>query len=84
MIEVDCRDLPCPRPIIELARNMLGQMSWEIDWSGQADEQLAILAQEYRRLSGEVDLSQATPLAPFGSAQVPVAEGLTGNPDAGD
>jgi hypothetical protein len=69
---------------IELARNMLGQMSWEIDWSGRADEQLAILAQEYRRLSGEVDLSRATPLAPFGSTQVPVAEGLTGNPDEGD
>jgi hypothetical protein len=69
---------------IELARNMLGQMSWEIDWSGRADQQLAQLAQEYRRLSGEVDLSRATPLAPFGASQLPVTEGLTGNPDAGD
>jgi murein DD-endopeptidase MepM/ murein hydrolase activator NlpD len=69
---------------IELARSMLGQMSWEIDWSGRADQQLAQLAQEYRRLSGEVDLSRATPLAPFGASQIPVAEGLTGNPDAGD
>jgi hypothetical protein len=69
---------------IEMARNMLGQMSWEIDWSGRADEQLAVLAQEYKRLSGEVDLSRATPLAPFGSAPIPAAEGLTGNPDEGD
>jgi murein DD-endopeptidase MepM/ murein hydrolase activator NlpD len=69
---------------IEMARNMLGQMSWEIDWSGQADEQLAILAEQYRRVSGDMDLSRATPLAPFGAVQVPVAEGLTGNPDAGD
>jgi hypothetical protein len=69
---------------IEMARNMLGQMSWEIDWSGRADEQLAILAEQYRRLSGDMDLSRATPLAPFGAVQVPVAEGLTGNPDSGD
>ena len=69
---------------IEMARSMLGQMSWEIDWSGRADEQLAVLAQEYRRLSGGVDLSRATPLAPFGSVPIPAAEGLTGNPDEGD
>jgi hypothetical protein len=67
-----------------MARNMLGQMSWEIDWSGQADEQLALLAQEYRGSSGDVDLSRATPLAPFGSVPIPAAEGLTGNPDEGD
>jgi murein DD-endopeptidase MepM/ murein hydrolase activator NlpD len=53
---------------LEMARTLLGQMSWEIDWAGQTDVQLAALAQEASALSSAVDLSGATPWAPFGTA----------------
>jgi hypothetical protein len=46
-------------------------MAWEIDWAGQADAELAALAQQYSGLLGAQDLSLASPWAPLGVAQLP-------------
>ena len=69
---------------LEMARTLLGQMSWEIDWAGQTDVQLAALAQDASSLSSAVDLSGATPWAPFGT--VPTADATPGVavPEQGD
>lgn len=68
---------------LEMARRLLGQMSWEIDWAGQTDLQLAELAQQAVTLSAGQDLSGATPWAPFGIAASPAAAS-TGTPEQGD
>jgi murein DD-endopeptidase MepM/ murein hydrolase activator NlpD len=52
---------------LEMARRLVGEMAWEIDWSGQADADLAALAQEYASILGGQDLSGASPWAPLGS-----------------
>jgi murein DD-endopeptidase MepM/ murein hydrolase activator NlpD len=68
---------------LEMARRLLGQMSWEIDWAGQTDSQLATLAQDASSLTTAVDLSGATPWAPFGTA--PTTDTATvGIPEQGD
>ena len=51
---------------LAMARRLLGQMAWEIDWAGQADAELAALAQRYGGLLGSQDLSLASPWAPLG------------------
>jgi murein DD-endopeptidase MepM/ murein hydrolase activator NlpD len=51
---------------LAMARRLLGQMAWEIDWAGQADAELAALAQQYSGLLGAQDLSLASPWAPLG------------------
>jgi murein DD-endopeptidase MepM/ murein hydrolase activator NlpD len=56
---------------LAMARRVLGQMSWEIDWAGQADAELAALAQQYTSLLGANDLSVASPWAPLGVATLP-------------
>jgi murein DD-endopeptidase MepM/ murein hydrolase activator NlpD len=68
---------------LEMARRLLGQMSWEIDWAGQTDEELAALAQQATALSVTQDLSGATPWAPFGTT--PTGAGATPSvPEQGD
>jgi len=67
---------------LEMARRLLGQMSWEIDWAGQTDAQLAELAQQATTLTSAVDLSGATPWAPFGT--VPADPTTGGVPEQGD
>ncbi|MGH2691871.1 MAG: M23 family metallopeptidase [Actinomycetota bacterium] len=67
---------------LEMARRLLGQMSWEIDWAGQTDAQLAELAQQATTLTSAVDLSGATPWAPFGVA--PTSATTAGIPEQGD
>jgi hypothetical protein len=57
-------------------------MSWEIDWAGQTDAQLAELAQQATTLTSAVDLSGATPWAPFGT--VPADPTTGGVPEQGD
>jgi murein DD-endopeptidase MepM/ murein hydrolase activator NlpD len=63
---------------LELARRLLGEMAWEIDWSGQADAELAALAQQYASILGGQDLSGASPWSPLGTPAVPTGptEGL--------
>jgi murein DD-endopeptidase MepM/ murein hydrolase activator NlpD len=70
---------------LAMARRLLGQMAWEIDWAGQADAELAALAQRYTSLLGANDLSLASPWAPLGVATLPgdldlagVLQGLPG------
>jgi len=53
-------------------------MAWEIDWAGQADAELAALAQQYSGLLGAQDLSLASPWAPLGVAQLPTELDLGG------
>jgi len=60
---------------LEMARGLLGQMAWEIDWSGQSDAELANLAQQYTTALGAQDLAGATPWAPLGAPPV-ATEGL--------
>jgi murein DD-endopeptidase MepM/ murein hydrolase activator NlpD len=69
---------------LEMARRLLGQMSWEIDWAGQTDAQLAELAQQATTLTAAVDLSGATPWAPFGIAPTATDAATTGVPEQGD
>jgi murein DD-endopeptidase MepM/ murein hydrolase activator NlpD len=52
---------------LEMARRLLGQMAWEIDWTAQADAELAALAREYGAAVGGEDLAGASPWAPLGS-----------------
>jgi murein DD-endopeptidase MepM/ murein hydrolase activator NlpD len=68
---------------LEMARRLLGQMSWEIDWAGQTDLQLAELAQQALTLSSGQDLSGATPWAPFGITASPEVASM-GTPEQGD
>ncbi|MGH2656145.1 MAG: M23 family metallopeptidase [Actinomycetota bacterium] len=63
---------------LAMARRLLGQMAWEIDWAGQADAELAALAQQYGGLLGAQDLSLASPWAPLGVAQLPTELDLGG------
>ena len=63
---------------LAMARRLLGQMSWEIDWAGQADAELAALAEEYTELLGANDLSVASPWAPLGVAPFPTELDLAG------
>lgn len=69
---------------LEMARRLLGQMSWEIDWAGQTDAQLAELAQQATTLSSSVDLSGATPWAPFGTVPAGADPATAGIPEQGD
>lgn len=64
---------------LAMARRLLGQMAWEIDWAGQADAELAALAEEYTSLLGANDLSVASPWAPMGVAPLPTELDLAGN-----
>lgn len=68
---------------LEMARRLLGQMSWEIDWAGQTDLQLEELAQQAVTLSAGQDLSGATPWSPFGLAET-AGTATVGNPEQGD
>jgi murein DD-endopeptidase MepM/ murein hydrolase activator NlpD len=63
---------------LEMAERVVGQMAFEIDWTGQADARLIALARRYASLVGSQDLSGASPWAPLGSprGQVPV-DGVT-------
>ena len=71
---------------LAMARRLLGQMSWEIDWAGQADAELAALAERYTSLLGANDLSVASPWAPLGLTPLPteldLGEILQGVPGA--
>jgi murein DD-endopeptidase MepM/ murein hydrolase activator NlpD len=67
---------------LEMARRLLGQMSWEIDWAGQTDAQLEALAQQATTLSATQDLSGATPWAPFGTT--PTGAATPSVPEQGD
>lgn len=69
---------------LEMARRLLGQMSWEIDWAGQTDAQLAALAQQAATLGASQDLSGATPWAPFGTAPTGTEGTSSGIPEQGD
>ncbi len=60
---------------LAMARRLLGQMAWEIDWAGQADAELAALAEQYGQVIRAQDLSGASPWAPLGVPPVPT-EGL--------
>jgi hypothetical protein len=44
-------------PSLPVARRAVGQMAWEIDWAERAEEELAVLAEEYRRLLVEEQLA---------------------------
>jgi hypothetical protein len=61
-----------------MAERVVGQMAFEIDWTGRADARLIALAQRYASLVGSQDLSRASPWVPLGSprARAPV-DGLT-------
>ena len=63
---------------LAMARRLLGQMAWEIDWAGQADAELAALAEQYTSLLGANDLSMASPWAPLGVAPIPTELDLAG------
>jgi murein DD-endopeptidase MepM/ murein hydrolase activator NlpD len=70
---------------LEMARRLLGQMSWEIDWAGQTDLQLTALAQQAVTLSSTgQDLSGATPWAPFGTTTMGGGATTSGIPEQGD
>jgi murein DD-endopeptidase MepM/ murein hydrolase activator NlpD len=69
---------------LEMARRLLGQMSWEIDWAGQTDAQLAALAEQAVTLSTAQDLSGATPWAPFGTGPATTTATTGGVPEQGD
>ncbi len=69
---------------LEMARRLLGQMSWEIDWAGQTDAQLEALAQQATTLSATQDLSGATPWAPFGTTPVGAGAATPSVPEQGD
>jgi hypothetical protein len=69
---------------LEMARRLLGEMSWEIDWAGQTDAQLAELAEQATTLTAAVDLSGATPWAPFGTVPTEGTTTTTGIPEQGD
>jgi murein DD-endopeptidase MepM/ murein hydrolase activator NlpD len=69
---------------LEMARRLLGQMSWEIDWAGQTDAQLEALAQQATALSSTQDLSGATPWAPFGTVPVGAGAATPSVPEQGD
>lgn len=64
---------------LEIARRLLGEMAWEIDWTGRADADLARLVEEYGRILDEADLSGASPWSPLGEL---AADG--GQADSGD
>lgn len=66
-----------PMSSLQLARSTLEQMAWEIHWGGQADAQLAELAEEYRQLAAQQDLADASPWAPFGTLTAPVGVPIT-------
>jgi murein DD-endopeptidase MepM/ murein hydrolase activator NlpD len=68
---------------LEMAQRVLGQMAWEIDWAGQADAQLAQLAQAYDQAAGAQDLAGASPWAPLGITPQQV-EFSGGVPELGD
>lgn len=69
---------------LEMARRLLGQMSWEIDWAGQTDAQLEALALQATALSATQDLSGATPWAPFGTTPLNAGSGTPSAPEQGD
>ena len=69
---------------LEMARRLLGQMSWEIDWAGQTDVQVAALAQQATAQASAQDLSGATPWAPFGTAPTSGQTSGGGIPEQGD
>ncbi|MGH2684960.1 MAG: M23 family metallopeptidase [Actinomycetota bacterium] len=52
---------------LEVARQLLGQMAYEIDWAGQPDPTLTTLVDDLTAPTSGQDLSGATPLTPFGS-----------------
>jgi len=60
---------------LAMARRLLGQMAWEIDWAGQADAELAALAEQYGQVIRAQDLSGASPWAPLGVPAV-TTEGI--------
>ncbi|HEX2031171.1 MAG TPA: M23 family metallopeptidase [Actinomycetota bacterium] len=64
---------------LEIARRLLAQMAWEIDWTGRADADLARLVEEYGRILEDADLSGASPWSPLGEL---AAE--RGDADSGD
>ena len=66
---------------LEVARQLLGQMAYEIDWSGQSDSGLAALVDE-ATTSGGQDLSGASPWSPFGVT--PGEPGTVGADEQGD
>jgi murein DD-endopeptidase MepM/ murein hydrolase activator NlpD len=69
---------------LEMARRLLGQMSWEIDWAGQTDAQLEALAQQATALTSIQDLSGATPWAPFGTPPAGAGSATPSVPEQGD
>ena len=73
---------------LELAERVVGQMAFEIDWTGQADARLLELARRYASVAGGQDLSGASPWEPLGTAvgRAPV-DGVTTTqtiPEQGD
>jgi pyruvate/2-oxoglutarate dehydrogenase complex dihydrolipoamide acyltransferase (E2) component len=69
---------------LEMARRLLGEMSWEIDWAGQTSAQLEALAQQATALSATQDLSGATPWAPFGTTPTGAGAATPSVPEQGD
>jgi murein DD-endopeptidase MepM/ murein hydrolase activator NlpD len=66
---------------LEMARQLLGQMAYEIDWTGQTDPALAALVGETGATEGQ-DLAGATPWTPFGATPAP--PGTPAAPEQGD
>jgi hypothetical protein len=54
-------------PSIEVARQTLSDMSWEIDWGLRADEELALLAGRSRSALMGTEFPYQTPWSPLGS-----------------
>jgi murein DD-endopeptidase MepM/ murein hydrolase activator NlpD len=51
---------------LEMARQTLGQMAWEIDWADLADAELAQLARQVDALQTEAGALAVSPWGPFG------------------
>jgi murein DD-endopeptidase MepM/ murein hydrolase activator NlpD len=66
---------------LEVARQLLGQMAYEIDWTGQTDPALAALVAGGATVEGQ-DLAGATPWTPFGATPAPPGEPVA--PEQGD
>jgi murein DD-endopeptidase MepM/ murein hydrolase activator NlpD len=64
---------------MELAREMVFQMAWEIDWAGRSEAELAELARQ-ADAAGSKDLSGASPWQPLGVEVAPEAQ----IPEVGD
>ena len=66
---------------LEVARDLLGEMAYEIDWD---DAGLAELAEQYAETAVPQDLTRASAWSPFGPAPTPESLATTAPPEQGD